>query len=71
MTRVMIAAGLYQCRAYDGRKVSYVQTWENERADKWIERQIKSYKYFKNSVAKYENHRPRFAYCVKVYLKEK
>lgn len=70
MTRVMIAAGFYQCRVYDGLKVSHAQV-QSERADAWIDNQIKSYKKFKELRAKNEHHRPRFAYCVKVYLKEK
>lgn len=72
MSRQMIYAQFVQCRAYDGLKRSETDTIMNKIRDleKWIQRQVESYKAHKARVANKANARPRLAYVVKVYLKE-
>lgn len=73
MTRQMIDAVFVQARAYDGAKRTEMQAshqpYPPKDISKWIALQIESYKSFKRRVEPWEGHRPRLAYCVKVYLK--
>lgn len=71
MTREVVAAVFVQCRAYDGRKRTEIDSIANnvKKVDRWIESQIVQYKAHKKRIKKFKNHRPRLAYAVRVYLK--
>jgi len=72
MTRRLVDACLMQARATDGLKESSVVASLNnvKHVDKWIDSQVRQYEDFKRRIQGYPNIRPRFAYVVKLYLKE-
>lgn len=72
MTRKLIYARFVQARAYDGAKrVEIDSEWCRAKdVERWLDRQVRSYKTFKARVANLPDHRPRLAYVVKVYRKE-
>jgi hypothetical protein len=71
MTRPLADAIFVQGRAYGGKRSSTSASL-NKAADasRWLDLQIRAYRTFKERVSRYEGHRPRLAYAVRVYLKD-